>query len=147
MSTNGVANASSTSTASSSTASGFSALKPEDFVKMLIAELQHQDPTKPMDSSQILQEVSQIDNIATNQTLTQTLHSVLLGQSLASASGLLQMPVTALDASGNPISGTVDSVSIANGEATLNIGGKTAKLSDVTEILPYGTTTTSNQGG
>ena len=150
MSTNGVTNASTpaTSNTSSSTAGGFASLQPSDFVNMLCAELQYQDPTQPMDSSQILQEVSQIDNISTNQQLNTTLQSVLLGQNISSASSLLGMPVSATDASGNAVSGTVSSVSISNGVATLNIGGTSVPLSNVTEILPYGTgSTTSSQGG
>ena len=141
------AGTSSSSTTSSSTATGFAALQPKDFVNMLVAELQNQDPTQPMDSSQIVQEMSQIDDIATNQQLDQTLQSVLLGQNISSASSLLDMTVSATDASGNAVNGTVNSVSISNGVATLNISGQTAPLSNVTEILPPGsTTTTSSQG-
>ena len=150
MSTNGVSgsNSSSSSTTTSAAGGGFAALKPQDFVNMLVAELKNQDPTQPMDSSQIITEMSQIDDISTNQQLDTTLQSVLLGQNISSASSLLDMPVSATDASGNAVSGTVGSVSIDNGVATLNIGGKSVPLSNVTEILPYGSTaTTSSQGG
>ena len=58
-----------TSSASSTTSSTntWSSMTPQDFIKMLIAELQNQDPTQPVDNSQILQQVSQIDNIVTNE--------------------------------------------------------------------------------
>ncbi len=115
---------------------------------MLVAELQNQDPTQPMDSSQIVTEMSQIDDISTNQQLNTTLQSVLLGQNISSAGSLLDMTVSATDAAGNAVSGTVSSVSIANGVATLNVGGQSVPLSNVTEILPPGSTaTTASQGG
>ena len=57
---------------------------------MLIAELQNQDPTQPVGNTQILQEVSQIDNIETNPTLNSTLGSVALEQSMATASNMLR---------------------------------------------------------
>ena len=62
---------------------------------MLIAELQNQDPTQPVDNTQILQEVSQIENIVTNENLNTTLESVALEQSMATASSLLNKTVTA----------------------------------------------------
>jgi flagellar basal-body rod modification protein FlgD len=119
-------------------------MTPTDFINMLVAELQNQDPTQPVSNTQILQEVSQISNIETNQTLSTSLQSVLMGQNLATASGLLQKTVTATDTAGNSITGTVSSISVSNGTATLNIGNQTATLSNVTGILPAGSTASTS---
>jgi flagellar basal-body rod modification protein FlgD len=140
MSTSSVSATQSTGTQSTTANSGFNAMKPSDFMNMLMTELQNQDPMSPMDTGQMLQEITQISNIESSNQLATTLQGVLLGQNLAAASGLLQRTVQGLDASGNSVSGQVQSVTIANGTATLNIGNDSLPLSSVTEILPGGST-------
>jgi flagellar basal-body rod modification protein FlgD len=110
---------------------------------MMIAELKNQDPTNPTDSSQILQEVSQIDAIQSNTQLTSTLQGVQLGQSIATASALIGMTVAGTDASGNAVSGTVSSASINNGAAQLQIGSSSIPLSNVTQVQGYGSSSSS----
>jgi flagellar basal-body rod modification protein FlgD len=107
---------------------------------MLVAELQHQDPTQPITNSDLMQEVGQIQSIQSTQQLTTTLQSVLLGQNVATAGNLIGRSVKGQDSSGNPVAGTVSSVSIANGTATLNVGNSSMPISNVTQIVsPTGT--------
>ena len=93
---------------------------------MLVTELQNQDPTQPMTNTDLMNQVSQIQAIESNQQLTSTLQSVALGQSIASAGSLIGATVTGLDAKGNQVNGTVNSVSISNGSATLNVGSSSS---------------------
>jgi flagellar basal-body rod modification protein FlgD len=101
---------------------------------MLVAELQNQDPTQPVTNADLMQEVGQIQSIQATEQLTTTLQSVLLGQNVATAGNLIGRSVSGTDASGNAVSGTVSSVSISNGSATLNVGNSTMPLSNVTQI-------------
>jgi flagellar basal-body rod modification protein FlgD len=117
------------STASSVDA--FSQLNADSFMKMLIAELQNQDPTEPVSNTEILQQVSQIDQVSTSQQLTGTMQSVQLGQNLATASNLIGQTVSGLSDAKTQISGVVSSVSIANGVPSLHIGTDTMQLSNV----------------
>jgi flagellar basal-body rod modification protein FlgD len=117
----------------------FNSLDVESFIKMLVAELQNQDPMNPTSNSEILQEVSQIKAIQSNQQLNETLQSVELGQNLASAANLLNQTIKGLDDSGNTVSGKVDKISIDNNVPTLHIGNSTVALKNVSEILPAGT--------
>ena len=57
----------------------------DDFLGLLIAELQTQDPMKPMDNQEILQQVSQMRDIESTSKLTDTLQTVLLGQNMSTA--------------------------------------------------------------
>jgi flagellar basal-body rod modification protein FlgD len=146
MSTSPVTAASSTSqaaTQSSTSTNSFQSLTAQDFLNMMVAELQNQDPTNPTDSSQILQEVSQIDAIQSNTQLTSTLQGVQLGQSIATASALIGMSVAGTDANGKAVSGTVSSASINNGAAQLQIGSSSIPLSNVTQVQGYGSSSTS----
>ncbi len=127
---------SSGSSASNATSDPLNGLTPQDFLKMLIAELQNQDPTQPVSNTEILDEVSQISNVETNQSLSNTLQGVALEQSLSTATNLLQKNVTAVTSAGNSISGTVDSISVANGTATFTINGTVVPFSNITSIAP-----------
>lgn len=119
---------------SSSSTSALTQISPNDFLKMLITQLQQQDPLNPTSSDQILQQISQIDNIEATTTLTSSLNSVATDQSFQTASGLIGKQVQGVDGSGNPVAGTVDSVSFSNGAATLNVGSQTMQLSGISSI-------------
>ncbi len=107
-----------------------------DFIKLMIAELQHQDPLDPMDNVQILQQMSQIRAIESNDRLSETLESVALGQSLVTATNLLQKTIAALSEDGKRVTGQVDRVSIENGQAKLHVGEHVIDPRNITEILP-----------
>ena|SRR5436190_1664086 len=105
------------------------------FLKLMISELQNQDPLNPMDNSQLLQQISQMREIAATGDMTNTLQAVLLGQNVSSGSALIGKQVTALTDAGDSVSGNVDKVNIAGGDVTLQIGDNSVKLSNVSEIL------------
>jgi flagellar basal-body rod modification protein FlgD len=107
----------------------------DDFLNLLIAQLQNQDPLDPTDNSQILEQVSQIRSIQTTTQLSQTLQAVLLGQNLASAGGLISRQVRGLSDRGDEVSGTVERVSVEQGTVKLVVGGQTVELGNVREIL------------
>ncbi len=116
----------------------FQNLNLDTFLKLLITELQSQDPMKPMENSEILQQVSQIRAIESNTRLTSTLESVALGQNMATASNLLGRTISGLDDQSNRVQGKVDRVSVADGAARLHVGDQTVPLKNVAEILPEG---------
>jgi len=108
MSTSSVNSSSSSSSSSSTNPTGtnaFDSLNVQDFINMLVAELQNQDPTQPVDNSEILNEVSQIRSIESNDQLTTTLQSVLLGQNVATGGSLINQTITGTDAAGNSVGG------------------------------------------
>ena len=134
------ASATSGSTGTSSSSSAYTdrmqSIGVQDFTKMLVAELKNQDPMEPMKNSDMLQQISQIRAISSSDQLSTTLQSVLLGQNVATAGNLIGRSVTGLDGNGARVTGTVNSVSIANGAATLNVGSSTLSLTNVTQISP-----------
>ncbi len=117
-------------------------LKTDDFLKLMIAELQNQDPLEPMDNTQLAEQLGQIRNIGATDHLTETLDAVLIGQNLATASNLIGKQISALDDSGTDITGVVDRVSVepdggsASRNVRVHIGGQSIKLENVREILP-----------
>lgn len=119
---------------STGTQSAMQKITPDDFMKMLITQLQNQDPMNPTSSDQILQQISEIDNIQATTTLTTSLNAVAADQGFQTASALIGKTVQGIDDSGNPVSGTVDSASFSNGDATLNVGSQTMPLSGISSV-------------
>jgi flagellar basal-body rod modification protein FlgD len=108
----------------------------EQFLKLLIAEMQNQDPLNPMENSEMLQQISQIRSVGATDKLTGTLDAVLLGQNLSNGSSLIGKKVKGLDDDAKPIEGIVDRVTVAGGVTKVHIGDKSMGLKNVGEILP-----------
>jgi len=93
----------------------------DSFLKLMITELQNQDPLNPMDNSQMLEQINQIRQIGATDTLTGTLNSVLLGQNISSATGLIGADVDAISDTNEKVSGHVNRVSIIDGTPELEL--------------------------
>jgi flagellar basal-body rod modification protein FlgD len=93
----------------------------DSFLKLMITELQNQDPLNPMDNTQMLQQINEIRQIGASDKLTGTLESVLLGQNIASASGLIGADVDAISDTNEKVSGIVNRVTIADGKPQLEL--------------------------
>lgn len=119
----------------------------DDFLKLMITELQNQDPLNPMDNNEILQQLSQIREIESNVRLTETLESVLLGQSLTTAGSLIGRSIVAMVEDGAAVTGRVDRVSIVDGMPKLNVDGHVVELKNVSEILDASTGGTQQAAG
>jgi flagellar basal-body rod modification protein FlgD len=113
----------------------------DQFLKLLIAELQNQDPLNPMDNSEMIQQISQIREIGATNALTETLESVMLGQNIATASGLIGKHITALNTSSQNVEGVVDRVSVQVNDddgtkrVQLHVGSQIIDLDKIREIV------------
>lgn len=110
---------------STSVANDKAILDKDGFLKMLVAQMQNQDPSSPMDASQQTQQmaaftqVEQITNMATqNAAIAQSLNT-------SSAVGLIGRTVTYVDANEAVQTGTVQSVGKdKDGAPTLTVAGQ-----------------------
>lgn len=66
----------------------------EEFLKLLIMQLQQQDPFEPMDNSELLQQISSIRDIELSTSLTASLSTLTDQQRFASASSFIGKYVT-----------------------------------------------------
>lgn len=107
----------------------------EDFLDMMLAELQNQDPLDPMDNQQILNQIGQIREIVASDQLTETLNAVFLGQNLTAASSMMGQWVAVTDDDGGVVAaGQVGQVSIEDGVPRLDVAGRAVKLEEVSQI-------------
>lgn len=102
----------------------------DDFLQLMIAELQNQDPLNPLDNSQMLQQISQIREVGATESLTETLESVLLGQNVSSATSLIGKQIQGHDGGGNTAQGLVERISIVDGVPKLHVEGTTSAEPD-----------------
>jgi flagellar basal-body rod modification protein FlgD len=114
----------------------------DKFLGLLIAELQNQDPLNPMDNSEMLQQINQIREISATNQLSDTLGAVLLGQNVATASGLIGKRVTALTDDAKNVEGLVDRVSIEKDEndntqriIRVHVGDSKIDVKNIREIV------------
>jgi flagellar basal-body rod modification protein FlgD len=68
---------------SSLTRQGSTTLGKNEFLKLLVAQLANQDPTKPQDSSQFVAELAQFSALEQQQNAVSRLDTLLLGQATA----------------------------------------------------------------
>ncbi|HRX79961.1 MAG TPA: flagellar hook capping FlgD N-terminal domain-containing protein [Pirellulaceae bacterium] len=130
-----------TTTTSNQKGPGLNDLDVDQFLGLLIAEMQNQDPLNPMENSELVQQISQIREISATNQLTDTLTSVLLGQNTATASSLIGKHISALSDDAENVEGTVTRASVTgngtDGTRTIrvHIGDKSISLENVREII------------
>ena len=112
--------ASTTSSTSSTTKSSTSSLGKDDFLKILVAQLQNQDPLNPMDNTQFISQMAQFSSLEQMQSLNQTL-------TLSQAYNMVGKTISvtgnvANDGSQTTITGQVDSIVNSGGIAYLVVG-------------------------
>ena len=103
------------------TKDAYNDLQMEDFLKLMIAELQNQDPLNPMDNSELVGQISQMREITATDKMTETLDSVLLGQNISSATNLIGAEIDAISDDQQRITGVVERVSVADGQPKLHL--------------------------
>ncbi len=125
------ANPSSTTTSSSSTASA-TTVDYNSFLKLLVAELQNQDPTSPADPTQYMSQLASFSAVGQTVQTNTKLDTLLTSSALTQAEGTIGRKVTSADGA---TSGTVKSVAIGTGgtvTATLDTGKTVVMGSGVT---------------
>src|SRR3954453_1486494 len=91
------------------------------FLKLMITELQQQDPLNPLDNKDMLNQIAQIRAVGSSDKLTKTLDSVLLGQNIASATNLIGADISAITDDGQSVTGIVSRISIDKGVPKLHV--------------------------
>ncbi len=130
-----------TTTTSTQQGPGLNDLDVDQFLGLLIAEMQNQDPLNPMENSELVQQISQIREISATNQLTDTLTSVLLGQNTATASSLIGKRISALTDDAENVEGIVTRASVTvndgDGKRTIrvHVGDESVSLDNIREIV------------
>ncbi|QDT00047.1 flagellar hook capping FlgD N-terminal domain-containing protein [Adhaeretor mobilis] len=93
----------------------------DDFLDLMIAELQNQDPLNPLENDELIAQIGQIREVGATDKLTATLDAVLLGQNITSATNLIGADIEALSDDNQRVQGIVDRISVSNSQPKLHI--------------------------
>jgi len=132
-----------TGTGTSGTSTTLStSLDKDAFLQLLVAQLKYQDPTKPVDSSEFLAQTAQFTLVEKFDQLAEADKALLASTQTQTATAMVGKAITWSDATGTH-SGTVTSVTIANGTPKLRVGQVDVAMDTVTSVsVPDGSTTT-----
>src|SRR5437763_11253197 len=83
------ATSSTSSTSSSSTVGQAAGLGKDDFMKLLIAQLQNQDPMKPADDTQFIAQLAQFSSLEAANKMSDTLEEMNGAQMLGQAATMI----------------------------------------------------------
>ncbi|MFL6140958.1 MAG: flagellar hook assembly protein FlgD [Labedaea sp.] len=110
--------------------SAVSGMSSDDFMKLLVAQLRYQDPTKPTDATAFMSQTAQLTQVDTLTSIAAAQGKMLASALSTQASGLVGHTVDYLDADGVKQSGTVTSATFGS-SPTLRIGDLNVALSAV----------------
>ncbi|HBJ36872.1 MAG TPA: flagellar biosynthesis protein FlgD [Planctomycetaceae bacterium] len=129
------------STGASTRSGGFSNVDSDQFMQLLLAELQNQDPLEPMKNSDMVQQMSQIRNIGATDQLTSTLSTLRESQELVTASSLIGQKVEGLADDASAINGVVDRITVETDSENktrnvkVHVGNQTMNIRNIRTIL------------
>ncbi|CAG7623579.1 flagellar hook assembly protein FlgD [Paenibacillus allorhizosphaerae] len=105
----------------------------DQFLKILMTQMQNQDPTQPLQDKEFIAQMAQFTSV--EQLTNMNAEMKLLRQSLGFASGLIGKNVTWSEKDdATTQSGIVESIVMKNGEQLVKIGAEEVPLSKISEI-------------
>jgi len=126
MSVTGVTGSSATS-GTSTTPTKSNELGKDDFLKLLVTQMQSQDPMNPMDNSEFIAQMAQFTSLEQMKNMNTSMQ-------IAQAASYIGKQVSWTDDKGEAQTGVVSSVKMVSGEPQLMIGEKSVALAKITTI-------------
>jgi flagellar basal-body rod modification protein FlgD len=137
MQVNATANVS-TGTSSNDTVSGpQQTLNQKDFLQLLVAQMQNQDPLNPQSNTEMAAQMAQFTSLTQSSAMSASL-AMLQANSLIGSTVALQINAQ------TTASGVVQGVILQNGTPQIIVNGSTYNLSQVLSVTPTATTQTSS---
>jgi flagellar basal-body rod modification protein FlgD len=114
-----------------------------DFMKLLIAQMQNQNPLEPMNNTEMASQMAQFSQLEQLEQMNTSFSSVLKNTQLSYANSLLGKRVVFEDADNNNalVGGTVAAVGIDGENIMLKVSTDTANVSkevNVNDVLAIG---------
>ncbi len=107
-------------------------LDKDAFLKLLVTELRHQDPTQPMENKEFISQMAQFSALEQMTNVNKSVQQLNRTSRSAEAYSLLGKNVKAFDpASGVKVEGTVTSIFFKNDEIRLMVNGREIGLNDI----------------
>lgn len=106
----------------------------ELFMTLLVTQLQNQDPSAPMDTNAMIGQTTQLAMMEKLNTLAETNTENFSLQMRSSAAALMGREISYTGAYGEPLTGTVSSVSFAGDIPMVTVNGTAVSLDEVSGV-------------
>ncbi len=105
------------------------------FLKLLVAQLSHQDPMNPTDSSTYITQEAQFSMVQSMNALAKQNSAILQSQQMQEATSFIGKNVTYVDAKGVQNVGVVSSASPGSSGALVRVGDSQIPISSITSVF------------
>jgi flagellar basal-body rod modification protein FlgD len=95
----------------------------DDFLKLFVAQLQHQDPMSPMENSEFMGQMASFSSLEQISNLAAANEKIAASLASTNAIGLIGRTVTYTDANDVVHTGKVDKVTTVDGKPSLTVAG------------------------
>lgn len=134
--------------AADSIATSSPGLDKDAFLKLLVAQLKYQDPTKPMDSSQYMSQMAQFTSVEKLANLEKSQAEISSWQRAIAGEGMVGKHVSATNDKGATVAGDVVGLQLTSKGPTLMLqGGATVLVDQVNSVTPIAVTGTTAPSG
>ncbi|MBX9625297.1 MAG: flagellar hook capping protein [Gemmataceae bacterium] len=116
--------------------SSLSAIGPDQFLQLLVAQLQNQDPLQPLDNNQLLSQLATLNTVSGITQLNASFGEMLRLTQLTQGADLIGKTVRYTPADGGAaVTGKVDSVAVQDGAFVLQVGSTPVRLGQVQSVV------------
>ncbi len=110
-------------------------LNQQQFLQLLTAQLQNQDPLNPLSSQDFTAQLAQLSTVSGIQQLNGSIQQLLQLQQLSQGAALMGKTVTyASSGASQAGKGVVQGVSLQNGQLQVQVGGQQVAISQINGI-------------
>jgi flagellar basal-body rod modification protein FlgD len=107
------------------------------FLKLLVTELRHQDPTQPMADREFISQMAQFSALEQMTNINSALQNMHRSSRAAEAYAMLGKRVEALNpATGRPVEGIVSKIFYGNNDIRMMVNGTEIGLGDIHSVVP-----------
>lgn len=118
---------------SAGTGSGQS-LGQNQFLQLLMTQLQNQDPMSPMDNTQFIAQMAQFSSLEQMTNLVSATQAMNANNEVAQSVSLIGHNVTYTNADGSTGSGVVSEVDVSSGNVQLKVGDTSIDPTDINTV-------------
>lgn len=107
----------------------------DQFLQLLTTQLTHQDPLSPMQDTEMMGQMAQLQALDEQVSMTKEIVAMRLESQIRAGAEMIGMSVRAETAGGEEISGTVASASVKDGAVNLNLAdGRSVPYANLLDV-------------
>ena len=110
------------------------ALGKDDFLKLLVTQLKHQDPLNPMEDKDFMGQMAQFSSLEQITNLARTMERLSVSSEMSQAVALIGHEVTYETGDETTATGTATAVSMEDGKVTVTVGEERVEIDRIRSV-------------